>query len=113
MLTPLFTFITSKWGKWITVAIWLFVSILLIISAPTLKESTQATDWLPSSAESTKAFKISVEQFPQHGLPVIIVIRNGNGLSASDYTDAKNISNWLESNQQSLNIQNILSLLMS
>lgn len=110
MLTRLFTFITSKWGKWITVAIWLFVSILLIISAPTLKESTQATDWLPSSAESTKAFKISVEQFPQHGLPVIIVIRNGNGLSASDYTDAKNISNWLESNQQSLNIQNILSL---
>ena len=76
MLTSLFTFITSKSGKWITVTTWLLGSILLIMAAPVLKESTQPTDWLPNSAESTKAFNISVEEFPQPGLPVIIVLRN-------------------------------------
>ena len=74
LLTHIFKFITSKWGKWITLTTWMTGSIILIMAAPVLKESTQATDWLPNSAESTKAFNISVEQFPQPGLPVIIVI---------------------------------------
>ena len=59
MLSHVFTYITSKWGKWITVISWMLASILLIMSAPMLKESTQATDWLPNSAESTKAFNNS------------------------------------------------------
>ncbi len=110
MLTNLFTSITSKYGKWITVVTWLVVSILLITSAPTLKESTQATDWLPNSAESTQAFNISIEEFPQPGLPIIIVIRNDNGLSASDYTQTRNIDTWLENNKERLGVQNIVSL---
>ena len=110
MLTNLFTFITSKSGKWITVTTWLLGSILLIMAAPALKESTQPTDWLPNSAESTKAFNISVEEFPQPGLPIIIVIRNSNGLSASDYTQARNIDTWLETNKGNLGIQNVVSL---
>ncbi len=110
MLTSLFTFITSKPGKWITVTTWLLGSVLLIMAAPVLKESTQATDWLPNSAESTKAFNISVEEFPQPGLPVIIVLRNPNGLSARDYTDAKNIDKWLDTNKGELGIQNVVSL---
>ncbi len=99
LLTHIFKFITSKWGKWITLTTWMTGSIILIMAAPVLKESTQATDWLPNSAESTKAFNISVEQFPQPGLPVIIVIRNTNGLSASDYTQARNIDTWLKPNK--------------
>lgn len=110
MLTNLFTSITSKYGKWITVVTWLVVSVLLITSAPTLKESTQATDWLPNSAESTQAFNISIEEFPQPGLPIIIVIRNDNGLSASDYTQTRNIDTWLENNKERLGVQNIVSL---
>ena len=110
LLTHIFKFITSKWGKWITLTTWLIGSIILIMAAPVLKESTQATDWLPNSAESTKAFNISVEQFPQPGLPVIIVIRNTNGLSASDYTQARNIDTWLKTNKENLGLQNIVSL---
>ena len=110
MLQQLFGFITSKYGKWITVISWLLISGLLISTAPPLKESTQATDWLPNSAESTKAFQISVENFPQDGLPVIVVFRNKNGLSESDYDAARKIASWLESKQESLKIQNIVSI---
>ena len=94
-----FGFITSRYGKWITVISWILISGILISTAPPLKESTQATDWLPSSAESTKAFKISVENFPQAGLPVIIVFRNQEVLSELDYDAAREIDSWLESNQ--------------
>ena len=80
------------------------------MAAPVLKESTQATDWLPNSAESTKAFNIRVQQFPQPRPPVIIVIRNTNGLSASDYTQARNIDTWLKTNKENLGLQNIVSL---
>ena len=105
-----FGFITSRYGKWITVISWILISGILISTAPPLKESTQATDWLPSSAESTKAFKISVENFPQAGLPVIIVFRNQEVLSELDYDAAREIDSWLESNQESLKIQNIVSI---
>ncbi len=84
---------SSRRGKWIVLAIWLVVAVLVIPLTPTLSEVTEndALQFLPESAESKRAAELVREEFPSDGTPAIIVFRNPDGLTDSNFAAAEGI----------------------
>ena len=91
--------IFSKKGKWIIISLWIFISCILIVTSPPLDETTNDAEFLPNSADSTKVFLLSEEKFESVGTPLLIVIRNNEGLSVEDFESAEKIDNWLQSKE--------------
>ena len=102
--------IFSKKGKWIIISLWIFISCILIVTSPPLDETTNDAEFLPNSADSTKVFLLSEEKFESIGTPLLIVIRNNEGLSVEDFESAEKIDNWLQSKEAPSVIESVISV---
>ncbi|MGJ7922319.1 MMPL family transporter [Neobacillus sp. LXY-4] len=81
--------VTSKKGMWITLGIWLLVTVLLAVLAPSAKdyESTSIKS-IPEDAQSVIAQK-KLDQYSKNndGIPAILVFQSEDGkISVSDLT---------------------------
>ncbi|MFB3164306.1 MMPL family transporter [Neobacillus sp. 179-J 1A1 HS] len=86
-LRPVTDRVTSKKGMWITLGIWLLVTILLSFLAPSAKEyEVSSIDTIPADAKSTIAQNKVDEYFKNNdGIPAILVFQNeGNQVEVSD-----------------------------
>lgn len=86
--------VTSRIGKWVTLALWVLIAGLIIPLAPTLSDITtnDTLQFLPDDAESTRAAELVRERFPSDSTPAIIVLHNESGLSDADLAAAEEIS---------------------
>ncbi|MGI2294944.1 MMPL family transporter [Paenibacillus sp. GXUN7292] len=75
-------------SKWVTVAVWLIVAVVLTIALPNVKEyERNNAPNLKDNAPSVEASKLIAEQFPgEAGIPALIVWQRDSGLTEADYT---------------------------
>ncbi|WP_419954486.1 MMPL family transporter [Neobacillus niacini] len=79
--------VTSKKGMWITLGIWLLVTMLLAFFAPSAKEyEVSSIDSIPADAKSVIAENKVDEYFKNNeGIPAILVFQNeGNKVEVTD-----------------------------
>src|SRR4051812_39028340 len=78
--------LTGRWTKWIVAAIALlvFVPMALLGSKLTDVQNNEASSWLPSSAESTKALERLAPFQNQNDIPTIVVFHRSGGLTPDD-----------------------------
>ena len=79
--------VTSKKGMWMTLGIWLVVTMLLAVLAPSAKEyEVSSIDSIPSDAKSMIAQKKQDQYFKNNeGTPAILVFqKDGNNITISD-----------------------------
>ena len=97
MLGRVTDFVSSRRGKWVTLAAWIVLAGALISLLPRLDEVTEneAALFLPSDAEATRAFELARERFPSAGTPTLIVFREPSGLSPTTFDAADDLAAWL------------------
>ena len=79
--------VTSKKGMWMTLGIWLLVTMLLAVLAPSAKDyEVSSIDSIPSDAKSMIAQKKQDQYFKNNeGTPAILVFqKDGNDITISD-----------------------------
>ncbi|MGH3546034.1 MAG: MMPL family transporter, partial [Mycobacteriales bacterium] len=75
---------------WWTIAAWVVIAVVLVSLAPKFKASTAQTDFLPSSYESVRAFKLAGEAFPDSkGMTSVIVVSKPDGTQLSPDDQAR------------------------
>src|SRR3954447_5592257 len=83
--------LTSPVTKWIVAAAWIVIFIAGLSFGSKLTQVTddQASSWVPSSAESTRALdKLDVFQSP-NDIPTVIVYYREGGLTPQDVSQIK------------------------
>jgi len=104
---------SSRRGKFVTMIAWLIIAGVLIVVAPSLSSiyNNSNTQDLPSDAQSQVAQRVLLQEFPNsHGTPAVLVFHNPGGLSADDKTRAKQVSDWLTSDQKPAAVGQVLSI---
>jgi RND superfamily putative drug exporter len=94
---------SSRRGKFVTMIAWLIIAGVLMVVAPSLASiyNNNSTQDLPSDAQSQVAQRLLLEKFPSsHGTPAVLVFNNPGGLNANDKVRAKQVSDWLISDQK-------------
>ena len=97
MLSLFTDFVSSPRGKWVTLALWVVLAAALISQLPRLDEVTEneAALFLPSDAESTRAFELARERFPASGTPALVVVSEPAGLGAGTWAAVAGLEAWL------------------
>lgn len=104
---------SSRRGKFVTMIVWLILAGVLMVVAPSLASicNNNTTQDLPSDAQSQVAQRLLLQDFPNsHGTPAVLVFNNPNGLNADDKTRAKQVSDWLISDQKPASVGQVLSI---
>jgi uncharacterized membrane protein YdfJ with MMPL/SSD domain len=104
--------VTGKWGRWVTLLVWIVAVGLLVTLPPSLANlyDNQAGSDI-GNQESVRASQVLKEKFPQStGIPAIIVFNNATGLRDSDFAKAKQVSDWLTSAQKPARVESVLSI---
>lgn len=103
---------SSRWGKFVTMALWLVAIAVLAVAAPKLADVyDNAQQQVPAGDDSQVAARLLLKEFPSsRGTPAILVFTNASGLSADDRVRAKQISDWLTSAQKPAGVSNVLSI---
>ena len=111
MLARLTDFASSPRGKWITIASWVIVAGVLLSTLPRLEEvrENEQALFLPSDAESTRAFELASERFPNDGTPALVVFREAGGLSDEALAAAAALSEWLVSDAAPSEVRSVRS----
>src|SRR4051794_21542948 len=80
--------LTSPVTKWIVLAAWVLVFMVsgMFASKLTDVQDNEASSWLPSSAESTKALDKLAPFQDENDLPTIVVYSRAGGLTQADLT---------------------------
>lgn len=86
--------IAGKKSKWVTVFLWLVVTVLLSAFAPSVsKVENNNAALLPSNSFSVQAQAIIQKDFPNHqGTPALIVFYDAHGLTQADVTSIQKAS---------------------
>ncbi len=104
---------SSKRGKFVTMALWLVFALVVVGLAPKLASiyDNSTTQSIPSDAPSQVAQRLYLKEFPSsHGTPAVLVFYDAKGLSNSDLTQAKQVSDWLISSNKPSAIGPVLSI---
>jgi RND superfamily putative drug exporter len=102
--------VTGRWGRWITLAVWIVAAGLLSVVAPKVADYYDVSGFGIGDQESVRAAKIVTDSFPSaRGLPAIIVVHNPAGLSAGDEAAAQQISDWLVGGSKIARIEAVVS----
>lgn len=104
---------SSRRGKFVTLAVWLVATAVLVGIAPKLASVYDKTSSLaiPSSADSQVAQRLLLQEFPQsRGTPAILVFSDGAGLSTEDRARIQRVSQWLGSSQKPAHVGPVLSI---
>lgn len=96
--------VANKKAAWLIVVIWIALAGASRL-APAPKTSSQQQDFLPASDDSIVAAHLANNpaKYPRSGaqlLPMLIVFRDANGLSASDIAEARSVSDYLNNPSQ-------------
>ena len=92
---------------------WLIIAGVLMVIAPSLSSiyNNSNTQDLPTNAQSQVAQRVLLQEFPNsHGTPAVLVFHNPGGLNADDKTRAKQVSDWLTSDQKPAAVGQVLSI---
>lgn len=104
---------SSRRGKFVTMIAWLIIAGVLMVIAPSLSSiyNNSDTQDLPTNAQSQVAQRVLLQEFPNsHGTPAVLVFHNPGGLNADDKTRAKQVSDWLTSDQKPTAVGQVLSI---
>ena len=104
---------SSRRGKFVTMIAWLIIAGVLMVIAPSLSSiyNNSNTQDLPTNAQSQVAQRVLLQEFPHsHGTPAVLVFHNPGGLNADDKTRAKQVSDWLTSDQKPTAVGQVLSI---
>ncbi len=109
MLNLLTDFVSSPRGKWVTLALWVVLAGALISQLPRLDEVTEneAALFLPSDAESTRAFELARERFPASGTPALVVVSEPGGLGAATWAAVAGLEAWLSGPEAPVNVTRV------
>ena len=106
LLGKLSSIMSGKISRWVVIATWLIVTIVLSIAFPAVGDQTKdnaAT--LPADAESIVAEKLIKEEFPNSlGVPALLTWHREGGLTDADLADIQYVAQTLTKtplNQQS------------
>jgi uncharacterized membrane protein YdfJ with MMPL/SSD domain len=94
-------------------AIWLALAVALVAAAPSLASiySNSTTQGIPTDAESQVAQRLLLQEFPSsRGTPAVLVFHDARGLSNSDLSQIKQVSDWLISAQKPVAVGQVLSV---
>jgi len=96
-------FVTSKYGRLVTLAAWIIIPISLFIIAPSLTDvsSNNQEDFLPVGSQSTEALQVAKQYFPAAGVPGIIIYHNETGISKEDNQNIERDFLWLKQESES------------
>ena len=97
MIGTITDFVSDRRGKWITFVVWLVAAGVLISQLPQLADVAENDRalFLPADAESTRAVEFQQERFPASGTPVLIVVREADGLSPQTWEGVAALEAWL------------------
>lgn len=78
--------LTGRVTKWVVLVVWLLVAAGAAMFASKLADvqNNEASSWLPSSAESTRAFEKLAPFQDQNAIPTIVVYHRDGGLTDAD-----------------------------
>jgi RND superfamily putative drug exporter len=84
--------LTGRVTKWIVLALWILVFLVAGVFAQKLTDvqNNEASSWLPSSAESTKALEKLGSLQNENAIPTVVVYERDSGLTPADLETAKN-----------------------
>jgi uncharacterized membrane protein YdfJ with MMPL/SSD domain len=99
VLNRITDFSSSPRGKWIVIAIWLLLAVVIVPLAPSLSDVTNndSSTFLPDGAETTEVDRIVEERFPSDTTPAIVVFRNQEGLTDEQKAFADELGQWAQS----------------
>ena len=103
----------SRRGKFVVLALWLTVTIALVVFAPKLASfyNNNAGQQLPVTADSQVAQRLLQRAFPSNNnTPAIIVFYDLHGLSISDRKSIRRVSDWLSSPQKPAEVDTVVSV---
>ncbi len=104
---------SSKRGKFVTIALWLLLALVVVGIAPKLASiyDNSTTQSIPSDAPSQVAQRLYLKEFPSsRGTPAVLVFYDAKGLSSADLTQAKQVSDWLISSSKPSAVGPVLSI---
>jgi RND superfamily putative drug exporter len=88
--------VTGRWGRWITLLVWIVAAAVLSVAGPKLANYYDKGGFGIGDQESVRAAALIQQAFPSaQGIPAIIVVHNPAGLAAADEAAARQISDWL------------------
>ncbi len=104
--------VASRRGKWIALALWLLVVVVLTLVAPKLADHyANNTTQLPGGDPSQVARRLQLAKFPsQEGAPAIVVFSDRGGLTADDQARARQVSDWLRSAARPAGVDGVVSI---
>jgi putative drug exporter of the RND superfamily len=86
VLTRIGTFPSTRWGKFVVLAIWILIAVAVSSSAAKFEDAqkNEATSFLPGDAESTKVLDV-LKQFGQSDVAdAVVVFSRPSGLTQAD-----------------------------
>ena len=83
---------------WFVIAAWVVVAVLVALTAPALRTTTDESEFLPSDYESIRAAVAQEEHFPQVSTPAAIIVfqrEDGGELTADDRAEVSRVGDEL------------------
>ncbi len=105
-----------KFKFWI-IAAWIAAALLMFLFAPSLSEvgTMKESDFLPKDSESLQASQLMAKYFPDTSAAstVSLVFYNPQKRSDTDMAYARQVSDWLSSNQTTFKVESVTSIFTS
>ncbi|GCE12962.1 MMPL family transporter [Tengunoibacter tsumagoiensis] len=103
---------SSRRGKFVTIALWLVLAVVLVLLAPSLASVyNNSAQNIPADSRSEVASRLLLKEFPSSkGTPAILVFSDAKGLSSDDLARARQVSDWLTSDQKPALVGPVLSI---
>ena len=85
---------TGKISKWVTVAVWILIALILTLTLPSVGDKVKNNaDNLPSNAQSVLADQVIQEYFPNStGVPALLVWHREAGLTEEDFSIVRQLT---------------------
>jgi RND superfamily putative drug exporter len=113
LLHTLTGFASSRRGKYVVMGLWLLLVLLFTLFAPKLANvyNNNASQSLPTAAESQVAQRLLLRQFPANkGTPAILVFSDPAGLSIPDRFLIHQVNDWLLSSARPRAVSSLVSV---
>lgn len=99
--------------RWLIVAAWIVVGVLVFLKAPLLSEVAKAdsTSFLPPDVHSSKATVLLSKLYPNRsgGSSLVLTLKREGGLTAKDRAFSKQLEAYLKKHDETYKVRNIIS----
>ncbi len=100
-MRALFSFTASPVGRWVVLLAWIAALAAVLTFAPRLADVrvNESAQFLPGSAESTRAAELATERFTSDSTPAFVVFYREDGLTEEDRDAAEAFAAWATSEE--------------